>query len=271
MSTPPPAGGQPAPRPMWCYTLRELAYVERTWTTQTVAQQAKGLRVPLSRVRGIRARLLRDGAVDPAARAGHRPWTERELMTAAAQLQGGANIDRVARRLGRAKRALLRRLETAGYTLTELTATVYNQNQVAALFGVTLHVIRRWTRAGLLRHERTAARQPHYRIARRHIVTFIGDYRTWMLWAPAQITDPELRALAAQVRAQSPYRWLTLAEVARRYGVDETAAGLWLQLGLLPGTRIGRGPWSVWSGDLVNWTPPAIRRRPRRRQQQEAA
>lgn len=92
------------------------------------------------------------------------------------------------------------------------------------------------------------------------VLAFIGDPATWHEWEPFELTDPHVRAWALELRAGVTF--LSVREVARRFGVHPGTVTDWCQQGLLPaqGGGSSRG-WAIRSDALAGFVPPIDRPR----------
>lgn len=182
-------------------------------------------------------------------------------------IQAGMPMAEVASALGvRNVRALRARLYQHGIQVRAVLAApatrVFSADQVATLFSATGTKVRRWVRTGTLvarRNEGESWRIPKQRkllITEQSVLDFLALRKEWPSWEVADVTDCDLQAEAARLRAAAGGQWLRLADWARAHGYTPGAAQQWVAVGLLPVLTYGR-VFYVWSTDLENWQPPA--------------
>lgn len=192
-----------------------------------------------------------------------RLWTPEEFQRLLSGLSSGLSIMDAAKAVGRSYGSAASVLYKAGINTRQLQASnTYGVIELAALFSVSETVIRKWMRRGLLASHR--ATEPsgkrwkkalYTRIYRDQVKAFLRNRMAWMEWAPAQIIDPDLRALATDIRLHTHGDWLTTREVAARYGYAHSAGYHWCAAGLIPSV-VSSDRYYVWSGDLVDFVPP---------------
>lgn len=256
MSTPPPAGGQPA-------TSRRLTYhrwtaaddarlAELAATEATAAEIARALGVTM---RAVAGRIRSLGLVRPAVRR-IIEWTPEEDARLEALIAGGLTIEAASLAVGRSAEAGRRRLETRGLTTRGIRARrhreVYSATQAGLVLGLGRWRARDLITIGALPVTNTG-RKGEYRIPRAVLLAFVQDRRWWMLWTPAAITDGPLRQVAELARAAAaPHRWLDATEAGRRLGYAAQTVDTYCQRGQLPGVKVC-GRWYCWTADLDAW------------------
>lgn len=183
-----------------------------------------------------------------------RPWSRRELMEALDLAEAGRSCAEIAALLGRSPTAVQQRLwRCAGGARRHRPLTAAQAARRLGLHPKARPVIR-WLRQGLLRgHQAGRRRSPYWCIEEEELYRFLSDPRSWPLWRPEAVADPDLRRWALELRADPDL--LTPDEVAARYGVTGDAVRHWLRSGRLPAVRNGRR-WFVRRADLAGFTPP---------------
>lgn len=238
-------------------TLGEVAALQH-YATAVLAERAAELRdVPVVLRRRLLPRLKRPAKVR-RERLRYRGWSSAELEMLRTGYELGESNAQIARRLERSPVAVKVKAKRLGLrTVNRRTVTA---REIANLLGLgCAKTVARWIAADGLEALNGGTRaKPIWRVRWDDLLSFLRRRDRWMAWDPARITDPALRAWAAELRS-GPGRWLTPGEVARRCHVDRNVPNAWIARGELPATRYGN--WWIWSEDLDGWTPPGERPR----------
>lgn len=180
-------------------------------------------------------------------------WTREERSVLDAMLAEGRPYQEIADAIGRSFQGIAAQCHLSGIRQRTTTSNL-SGTQVMRLFGLTAKVtLRGWIARGWITP--TSAR--FYRFPIEQVQSFIANDDTWMAWDAAKISDPDLRVWALRLRANGP-RWLTTAEVARRFHVVERTAYEWVIRGYLPAVRYGNH-W-VREDHLDGFVPPSEQR-----------
>lgn len=195
-----------------------------------------------------------------------RDWTHDEDEQLDALLDEGLSYNEIARRLGRASgdavRTHLKRRRILALTKRYATLTA---RQVADLLGKRCSKsVAYWIEQGYLKaREANSGRKDGrsiWRIAWNGLIAFLREPSYWMAWDVERVTDADLRAELAALRASGP-RWLSIGDVARRFSVVTNTVGQWISKGWLCAVRYGN--WWIDARKLDGWVPPTERKRAR--------
>ncbi|HEX6293388.1 MAG TPA: hypothetical protein VFZ66_29675 [Herpetosiphonaceae bacterium] len=199
-----------------------------------------------------------------------RPWTPDEVQRVVDLLSAGYGMDYITATVQRSYNAIvcyLRLVQPGGVTAirSDLLA-VRSRIAVARLFGVAENRVDTWIQAGWLKARRNRRTQGHrrtkYLITDEAILTFLECRDAWVMWEADDITDPDWREHAREIRAAAGGRWVRTSEIPtyadrfRHY--SRSGAGSWVDRGLLPSIKI-QNVLYVWSADLDRFIPPSLR------------
>lgn len=123
----------------------------------------------------------------------------------------------------------------------------------ALLLGTGDDPIRRAADRGWLPARRRRRRGYRY-VTAAALRQFAADPRCWLIVAPEDIPDPELRAVALAARRAMPdHRWWSVADLARAYIVHPSVIRIW--------RRHGWGEWTWYGHAAYLWAaaPPPPR------------
>ncbi len=253
------------------WTSDEDAFVRRTLLTHSVNAQARALGRTKWSVIQRRDELRRSDRLPVNQRHGNRPWTPEDDERLVDKLESGLSIAQIAGALHRTAHAVRDRAIKVHGGIKRLRSGllgVRTRNQVAHLFGVHPNSVERWVQHGWLVGKRNrsvsaAARtatgrksSTHYLIPDLTIEAFLHIREAWPFWTIENMTDPDWRAAARDIRPDAD--WIPLVDFAReRHYSDSTATG-WVYRGELPATKIG-GKWYIWHTDAAAFVPPLER------------
>ena len=182
-------------------------------------------------------------------------WTNESLLDLEDLLAAGATDQAVARRLGRTVTAV--RVARKRYGVPCRRRLIMTQRGVARLMGIGGgKTVSRWIQEGGLRSRPGASLgngRERY-VTREQLLAFLEDPAHWHIWSPERITDPGLRAWAADERTAV---YLRPGEVGRRLHVQHRTVNTWIRIGLLPAQKWGN--WWVRESDLESFIPPSER------------
>ncbi len=219
----------------------------------TGRQQAAALGVSHSAVHYWRGALARRGLIAPERRAGRPPITDPEAQAAARLWCAGYSHRAIAamREISASRVPAL--LARAGVTPeTPRTRPALDAARLIVLFGLDRRRadVVRWVAYGWLPDYRAhAASGAAYRWDMDDVVALVRNRESWVGWAPSQITDPQLRALAERERRAARGAWHSQAEIAALLGLDPSTLRRWQhEDGLLVGL-----PERRWGGARLWW------------------
>lgn len=190
-----------------------------------------------------------------------RHWTPGDLTTMRLLLDEGRSYADIARRLKRKRRAVFCKLMEIGISHRR-HPELRSAAQVAPLFRVTTNMLCKWIERGWLPARNAGSpttQRPYWRIHDVDILAFLENDETWVAWAPGQITEPDLRAYAYELRASAP-RWIAVKEIATRFDVSIGAVQKWINLGLLPAVKYHA--YYVRAEHVAAFVPPCLRKEP---------
>lgn len=182
-----------------------------------------------------------------------RPWTPYDVGMLHYFVDEGYSYMRIARKLKRSRSSVAARLKRhrLGHKQHD---DLRSASQVAAVFGVTVNMLCGWIARGWLPARNAGNRKkPFWRIGALDILAFLDNDETWIAWVPAQLTDPDLRAYAAELRAGPP-RWMSTSEIAHRFHVDVSTVQNWIRYGLLSASMYGS--YFVRAEHVAAFVPP---------------
>lgn len=217
-------------------------------------EQAAQLETTPHIVQCWRKKLYDRGLIDPAFRASHVPITDAETRAVAGLFADGWSWRAIATMREISISRVQHILQRAGATNQTPRARRIGAVQLCALFGLSRAETTRWVIRGWL---------PDYRIHQASgarfgwdlddVITVIRNRETWMAWSPAQITDPQLRALAEHERRAAGGVWLQQCEIAALLNIDPHTLRRWTQEHDLfaDATR------QRWSGAIYLWLSDA--------------
>ena len=189
-----------------------------------------------------------------------KAWTPDDDMTLDDLAAQGLSMPQIARRMGRSVNSVDVRSGGRLRGLRPMSA-----RQVAALLGLGgSKTVSRWIAEGWLRGRKLAVGAGAARrwgVSEDALLTFLEDTAHWHRWEADRITDPDIREWALELRAG--VRFLTLAEVARRFTVETKTVGQWIDNGYLP--AVDNGNRMVRESDLAGFVIPSERPRHRNR------
>jgi hypothetical protein len=87
-----------------------------------------------------------------------------------------------------------------------------------------------------LRGERRVinSRRIEWSISRGAVEAFILNPDSWVAWRLGDLRDPVWREWVLQAWPTVIPRWVAVSEIARRFGVDQSAVRYWIDSGRLP-------------------------------------
>lgn len=247
------------------YVRERLDYIRETWATMSCREQAAALGLPYGTVSNYRSLLIQAGIVHARDRRNHRPWTSDDIEWVETMISGGFNIRWIAGRLGRSissVQAAVRFHSTHGSIdaiRNQSIIAVRSQRQVAALFCVSPYRIAQWIAHGWLvaRYNHPRNIQPRSRRCQRLITddaicAFLAVREAWPTYTPEQITDPDWRDRASELRTPDGYEWISTVDYARRTHYSRAAVHtrLHTQNPPLIAHKIG----GVW---FIRWPQPS--------------
>jgi transposase len=246
------------------YTAKDDRYLIRTHTTTTAKEQAAHLARSYGSVKLRRRKLMARGKIAPTTRVANRRWNEDEKAAVELLLQQGKNIQTVAQAIGRSQKAISDLLRRNNQTVDAIRdrrgARVRSVADIARLFFVHCHTPARWIARGWLQAERNAAHARHgaadWLLTDAARQAFIELREGWVAWEPSQISDVAWRTYAANIRARSGGKWLSMADVAARYHVGATTVCEWYRQGKMAGVASVKYTHRYfWSADLKEARP----------------
>lgn len=197
-----------------------------------------------------RRKLYDRGLLDPARRASHIPISDAEMLAVAGLFRDGWSWRAIALMREITVSRVQHILERAGVTARDPRARRIGAVEICALFGLSRIEPTRWVARGWL---------PDYRIQQapgaRHgwdlddVIAVIRNRATWLAWSPAQVSDPQLRALAERERRTAGGAWFHLARVAALLNINVATLRLWSQGDNL----FADVPRQRWSGAICLW------------------
>lgn len=241
------------------------------WSRQGIglAEQARRLNRPATNLMATYRRYVRAGLLPRRKRGRWRKWSAKETAHLKQLLKDGYSYDEIARILKRSRTSIILKARRRTGRLTTV-GTTWSARDVAKVLGIgCAKTVSRWIQWGWLPARNGGGTGQHtlWRIQKADLYTFLGNRMYWMAWQPERITNDSMRAWAMALRADQP-RWLTVGEVADRYGVTTKAAHNWIRNGYLPTARYGNH--YVWEADLDGWQAPCeVDRRVWRQQRQQ--
>jgi hypothetical protein len=231
-------------------------YLVATHAELTMVQQAERLAVHRTAVNKWRIILAGRGLIRPDERAGQRPISLAESTAIARLFRSGLPATAIASAreisLARVNRVLLR----AGAAPYAPRAAPLSATGVSAIFGVHRCIPQGWARRGWLpdlRHR--SYRGVRHAWTRGDLVEFVRNRETWIAWDVAQITDAELRQVAARARREAGGAWYQQEEIAALLGVKATNFCYWLSEAPL----LARLTMQAYSGGRYYWLSDADR------------
>ena len=246
---------------MTCYyTEADDTYLAETYSTLTATEQARALGRSYDSIIQRRRRLVARGMVDRQHRAYNPAWSEDERAAVELMLQQGAGVDVIARKVGRSRRGIAKRLRNDRLTIDGMRARrgahVRTIASIATLFFVGRRAVVIWIARGWLHANRngvkTTCGYAAYLITDQALIDCINCRDSWVAWQPSQIQDPHWRAYAAEIRRVADGEWVSSVTYARRVHVAPTTVNAWYRRGPLVGIRsIKWNGWRYfWSSDL---------------------
>lgn len=215
--------------------------------------QAAALGVSHGLVHYWRKKLTARGLLDPTQRAVGRPVTDAEVEVAARLYRRGYSKRAIAAMREISHHRVCWLLKRAGVT----TATPREQpalgaRAVSRLFGLDPDrvVMWRWVQYGWLPDYRVVTRPgSSYRWDWDDVIALIRNRDSWPGWAPTQITDPGLRALAERERRAAGGAWHEQSEIAALLGLNASSLRRWEA-----DYRLWSGlPRRPWGGATLVW------------------
>ena len=125
----------------------------------------------------------------------------------------------------------------AGIRLAANRRTGYSLGQIGELFGVDIMTVRAWITDYHWLHGQRREISPHrveWGIERDALEAFLLNPATWVAWRLADLRDPEWRAWVLQAWPTAIPRWLSVPEIAERFGVSRSSVRDWIARGRLP-------------------------------------
>lgn len=245
------------------WTPAEIHYlISSSGRRTSIRKQAQRLGRSIPSVRGQLTRLRHEGHIRRAGRRKNTQarWTHDDDMRLLEMIHGGIPVALVANRIGRSEDSVYQRVYQLGETVTRLRARAIRTRtaeEVAALFGRSSELVRRWLRDGELKSKRGVSRPGrHLLIADAALVDFLAYRPAWPDWEPDDMTDVDWRDAAQEARAQADGTWLTTAEVGQRLYAAPNTVIAWIHAQLLPAT-LRKRTFYIWSADLVGFVPPS--------------
>lgn len=187
-------------------------------------------------------------------------WTEREVARLVRLVEQGYTYGEIGQQLGRTQKAINQKMKTMAQKDRIRRATM-TLRAATRLFGlVDRRALSKWVDLGWLpaRRDTTGV----WRINKEDLYRFLQNESYWFAWEPTKITDAAMRQWALAMREGKP-RWLTVRDVATRYGVTIQAVQGWIGRGCLATTYAGRH--YIHERDLIDFVPPYNRTWPRRK------
>jgi len=188
-----------------------------------------------------------------------RRWTALDELTLRTCYQDGVPVRTIARQLRRTQTAI--RLKQRRLHLRRCERHTLPAAAVARTMGLSCpKTVANWVGRGWLRPI-GGRRARTWRFDPLALWDLCANGQTFVAWEVARITDPELRAYAAEQRALHP-RWLRLQEVARRYHVTPGTVAGWVTQGRFVAEQVQRYG-VVWLREdaLDGFVPPCEQRR----------
>ena len=166
-----------------------------------------------------------------------QPWTGEQLAVLRELGARGVPAREIAERTGHSVNSVTYQLGKEGMRLAANRRAGYSLRQIGELFGVDSTTVRAWiTGYHWLRAQRReiSPRRVEWRIERDALEAFLRNPVTWVAWRLADLRDPEWRAWVLQAWPTAIPRWLSVPEIAARFGVSRSNVRTWIASGHLP-------------------------------------
>ena len=166
-----------------------------------------------------------------------QPWTGEELAVLRELGTRGVPAREIAERTGHVVNSVKYQLGKAGIRLAANRRSGYSPGQIGELFGVDIATVRAWiTEYHWLRAQRRviSPRRVEWNIERDALEAFLLNPVTWVAWRLADLRDPEWRVWVLQAWPTAIPRWLSVSEIAARFGVSRSSVREWIASGRLP-------------------------------------
>ena len=222
--------------PAWCDAID--AVLVMTHDRLTVDRQAELLGVSRSVIRDWRSRLYRAGVLRKEDRLGVRPLRAEEIEHAATLARAGRSWQEISVLLGVSRARARRLVHRAGIRGTRIgngsqrdhLPETWTTTRFGRTFGFTQRYIAGLVRRGLLPdHRIVQCAGAGYVWTYDDVLAFVRDRRTWMLWTPQQISDPQMRRIADDARRSVDGAWLSTKELAAMLHLERTTLARWIR------------------------------------------
>lgn len=197
-----------------------------------------------------------------------RRWTAEEDDQLRHLIEQGWSTRRIAGVLQRSIIGVYRRAATRWGGVDVLRHRLFavrSGREMLALMGVQKHTMRLWIQRRWLRAHRGYGRRSRDTSRLRLLVSdealdeFLAVRDAWATWSPADITDPDWRHRAEELRAKAGGRWWRTDELAAQLGVSRRTtqvwAQVWAQAGGRPTIKVAER-WHVWVQDAERPAAP---------------
>lgn len=180
-------------------------------------------------------------------------WTRQEHDLCISLLEQGMTAGEVARRLGRSENAIRIRVGLLGIGIRGCKRM--SARAVTRLLGLPEAAVLRLLYLGAIVGKRsTPKRYAKWVVTRQSLLTFLRDPQYWPYWQPSSIADPTIREWAEEMRRNK--RFLTAAQVAKRFFVRPHTVSRWIRHGRLPAVLVSKRMIVVDEDALRTFVPP---------------
>ena len=186
-----------------------------------------------------------------------RRWTENELMELDSLLDAGLSDEAIALRLNRSVDAVKIKWTRMKFRCRRdrvLTARAVSRYMGWGCAKKTTRLISEGVLTG--RKGQGVGRNFMWYVQEDALIEFLKDPRYWARWRVEDITHPDYRAWAQEIRTE---RYLTTRQVAEMHGVLHPTVQSWIEKGLLPAIRWAN--WQIREADAKAFVPPCERDR----------
>jgi transposase len=218
-----------------------------------IAVQSKRIGIAAGTIQNYRSALIQAGLIPP----------KRRITTAsdAARMRRlyvqGYSIKAIAPRVG------MNRKHCGSVLRGAMRAETWTANQIKRLFMVSIATVRWWRDRDwlpLVTSDAYTSGSPQ-RADRAMLARFVHVREAWPSYAPGQISDPALRAIAEHARRHAGGHWASVPELAAAAHLDRDSLTQRLRHGWLadwPQVYYGRFRF-VWWADGVELPPYSMR------------